>query len=121
MDKKGRVKDQLGEMMHLYYDEKLTYRQIAVQIGCSQTTVRRYIHDDTPSERIYEKIVYPAIKQWMTNGKIKYEKIAGISGYDVLTIKNQLWGRRDVRKDIIDTILKMSGRSYEEMFGRMSA
>ncbi len=92
-------------------------QEIANHFGVS----RQYVHQTIPHlkrEEIgyYSKIIYPAIRKWMTENDCTYRQFAAKANVTQSSIQTALKGKNEPGKRIIDAILRVTNLSYEEAF-----
>ena len=108
MSRKSRIIE-----MHCF--EGKTRSEIAAELSLSHGYVSKVLKDNGSGVETERKILFPAVKEWMASEKITFDAIAKKSGYSRSYVYNSLSGGT-LNKYIIDTILQMSGMTYEEAF-----
>lgn len=111
---KGFVKrkDEMRQML----SKGMSYGEIAAEIGCSRTMVTYCLKEHVTSRAAARDVVYLPVQDWMRREGVTFADIARMSGYSPTTVHQHLCGIYQPNKDIIDTVLLMSKKSYEEMF-----
>ena len=67
-------------------------------------------------KRPYTACIYPNIDEWLTKSGISYHGLSDLILVSESTISNNLSGKSDMGKYVIDSILRLSGMTYEEAF-----
>lgn len=91
-----------------------TLREIAGEYGVSWQAVHQGVvrsNVQRPS-----KWVYPGLVLWMRENGVSVKELAEDIGVSQNTLYFWLQGAYEPRKSAIDELLKLTGRTYEELF-----
>ena len=105
----------------------LTYREIADKFGCSYQNVaqmlagssRKCFRTITP-----ERVSFDGLRKWMNENQCGIadlmNRICGkrANGNVADSLRRKFKGVTDFRKSEIDALIRITGLSYEELFGR---
>lgn len=108
-------------------EQGLTYRQIADRLGISTQAVAQVLSKRQPSRfRLVaeEGCVYVGIRNWMNENKVGFTELVRRCGLQTAggtypRWRSYLTGQCDPPKRTIDKILRVTGLTYEEAFGRV--
>lgn len=106
----------------------MTYAEIADTLGISKQAVARALAKGNPSYFQFispKACVYTGLRKWMNANKVSMSELirrCGLQAHpeSVERYRNQLSGRTDLKKHMIDKILKVTGLTYEQAFGEAS-
>ena len=107
-------------MKHLLEDD-MNYSEIARKLNVSRQAVHQAV--TRYKNKTFVKpttCVYPGLRNWMNANRVKvsaFIRLCDSSGKSDRTIRYYLNGEKDMRKSTIDTILKVTGLTYEQAFG----
>lgn len=107
-------------------DQGLTYREIGKRLGISYQAAYSGLYMESEGDYFHEltekTCVFTKLREWMNENRVGVTELSRRIG-DTETKKTFLRLRRTLRgearmlKDDIDEILRVTGKSYEEMFG----
>jgi len=104
--------------------EDLTHEEIAEKLGCTKQNVSQLLNSSI-QERCYARtwrtrqIIYPEINKWLTSKNISLTRFSKMCGYKTtMPIRRAIIDGRNVNKEVIDAILRVTGMSYEVAFGK---
>ena len=107
-----------------------TLREIAKKHGVTYAAIEYNLIRDMPEyleckkfghanmRRLREKCVYPGLTSWMIGNRISPVALAKGCGFDGAYIYMLLSGKASFNKRNIDKVLRFTGLTYEEAFGR---
>lgn len=102
--------------------EGATLQSIADKFDVSLERVRQIIPPiEGRSWNLYgiqDKCVYPGIAQWLLDNHYTYTKLAELAGVPMATVSRWMNGVHKPNKSAIDKILKATGLTYEQAFGK---
>lgn len=92
-----------------------TLQEIGNKYGITRERVRKIL-DVGKRKDIFQKIVYPGLKQYLVERKMSVRKFSLLIGTQYQTAINILCGKTKPRIDTINKILQSTGLTYEEAF-----
>jgi transposase len=104
-------------------EDGMTYDEIAAKFNVSRQCVHQTV-------RAYENFkvkatacVYIGLRNWMNEHKVRVSKLILMCNCNAHshTMYDYLKGKHDMPKSVIDAILKVTGLTYEQTFGEVSA
>lgn len=106
-------------------EDGMTYQQIADELGCSKSYVGQLLGAFNPLHFravTEEGCIYPGLREWMNDNKVGRSEMLRRMGKaawprHVSKLSGILRGHHDPSKATIDSILKVTGMTYEECFG----
>jgi len=110
-------------------EQGMTYREIAEKCGCSYQNVAMSLAKRNVNHfrHITESgCVYPVLRNWMNENRICVDELLRrIHGHNVGGHTHSRWsellkGRTELKKHDIDSLLRVTGMTYEELFGEVS-
>lgn len=120
------------DMKYLSRDEKVkayemlidghTHAEIAREFGVTRQAIYQLFGGIRDSYGLgirmstRERIIYPAITEYLLKNELSLDKFARSVNSSPEVLKKCLTGDQDMRKRVIDAILKETGMSYEEAF-----
>lgn len=107
-----------SELIRKLHAEGLTYERIGEIFGISKQAVHQaatskpkdYFHEMT----ISQKVKYIGLRKWMLKNRVSMSKLEQLCGMSKL--HKSLSGECEPRKRTIDSILSVTGLTYEECF-----
>ena len=106
-------------------EQGFTYQQIADKLGVTKAYIGQLVSGFNP--RYFrmiteEQCVYPGLREWMNDNKVGRSEMVRRMGKHtwpatVSTLSYVMRGDHEPTKTTIDSILKVTGLSYEECFG----
>lgn len=127
--KTDRVSDwRRQQAVEMRTEKKMTYQQIADAMGVSKAYVGLLLKEVVKNPRFHpigeDRLPYPRLVKWMNDNQVTHIELARRMGYAVtgsptiyLTEKIR---KGTLRKNDIDKLLKITGMSYEKLFGATS-
>lgn len=97
-----------------------TYQEIGERFGLRKQAVHQSLAHPTRRVSCPENIAYPGLARWMTENGVARRALAERCGMADSNMSSLLLGRTNPTKKYIDSILAVTGLSYEEAFGRAS-
>lgn len=98
----------------------MTLGQLGVKYGVTRERIRQIMkaYEDRRNGIAVRLrgIKYPAIRHWMIVKGHTFNAMADECGVSMPTLKNGLMGHTDIKKNVIDAILEVTGMTYEEAF-----
>lgn len=113
------------EQIFTMRDDGLTTSEIARKVGCSPSWVsetlrrgRNYVHEKTKYFMPPVGCIYTPLKEWMIANRIGYRDLFEQSNLwsDVGAIRRRLQGESRLDKEDIDEILRITSKTYEQLF-----
>lgn len=92
-----------------------TLQEIGNKYGITREYVRQIL-DVGKRKDIFQKIVYPGLKQYLVENKMSVRKLSFLIGTQYQTALNTLCGKSKPGMDVINKILQVTGLTYEEAF-----
>lgn len=105
--------------------EGLTYREIAKICGCSFQNVAQALAKENKNYfHIFgeDQVVYNGLREWLNENKITVTELVRqmygymIGGAEHERMRNRLKGKTQLRMEDIEFFLKLTGKTYEELF-----
>lgn len=101
-----------------------TYQEIAdkynISKQCAHQAIKRHVKSErSPKRSSLEKCIFPNIKQWMIENRIKVMQLSRMCNLEnncSRTIQRKLCGVTDFKMSEIKVILDASGKTFEYMF-----
>lgn len=101
-----------------------TYQEIADKHDCTKqyvhSSIAKYVDSvRSPRRSSLEKCIYPNIRKWMIENRIKalhLSRICGLEDNGSKIIQGKLRGESEFKMKEIKAILKESGQTFEYMF-----
>lgn len=120
----GSVEETKALMLHMRY-EGMTQKEIAAKTGYSLPRVQQLVGADSPAHtRAWTKkrCRWPELRHWLNVNRMSVKKLVTMMGYVYAPdtgkrIAQCLAGERELKKSEIDTLMKLTGMSYEKLFG----
>ena len=124
LQEKKRIEERKKYMQELY-DSGMTLKEIGKKVGISSQRVSQIIGGQRRVRFRYHtanKVVYSGLRKWMNENKVSVNELTrrlyGNSDPEsVRRTRDKLWGKHEFTKTYIDKILKITGQTYEEIFG----
>lgn len=115
------------EYMKSLRREGKTQKEIAELTGYSVSRVSMLTneHDSLNFRRHSTKgCIYTGLRRWLNENQISMWQLVEKMGYTYSSgtaarIRDAMSGRRDMRKSEIDAFMRLSGKSYDELFGEV--
>lgn len=110
--------EQIQEVLQMREDD-YTLREIAKKMYVSVSLVAQIVPSDGKRRRPRDKkhrYVYPNIEKWLNDNRYTVMEFSKEVGVHSGTMSSHLLGRSYPTKPVIDSILKVTGMSYEEAF-----
>ena len=116
-----------AEEMEALRAQGLTYREIADKFGCSYQNVAQQLRGSYHSAFRgvnKEKVVFDGLREWMNDNRIGMMELMKrfhghfIGGNSATNLRDKLRGIRELKKRDIDDLIRITGLTYEELFGR---
>ena len=115
----GKTLDMIADI-----ESGMTVKEVAAKYGVSPQNIyhlcdlRGVKHHRTITEK---ECVYPNIRKWMNDNKVsrgQFIRMMGMSYHttNLVRLRETLNGSAMPRKDYIDSMLKTTGMTYEELF-----
>ena len=99
-----------------------TYQEIANKFGVTKQRINQILPCRVHKlGKAVNSCIYRGIANWMQENECGYACLAMKTGLTQLTIFNVLTGKRDSHKKTIDSILEVTGLTYEEAFGELKS
>lgn len=108
----------------------LTYREIADQYGVSYQAIAQQLRGSYHScfrGVSKEKVVFDGLRDWMNDNEVGMMELMHrfhghfVGGSSAANLREKLRGVRELKKSDIDELIRVTGLSYEELFGRGGA
>lgn len=108
----------------------LTYQEIADQYGVSYQAVAQQLRGSYHScfrGVSKEKVVFDGLRDWMNDNEVGMMELMHrfhghfVGGSSAANLREKLRGVRELKKRDIDELIRVTGLSYEELFGRGGA
>lgn len=105
--------------------EGLTYREIAERYGCSEQNVSQVLSVENKKRFHYfseKSVIYNGLREWLNENKVSVsELIRRKYGYHIggeahYYMTARLSGKTRLNMDDIEFFLRMTGKTYEELF-----
>ena len=102
-----------------------TYEEIGKALGCSRQYICQLIGKGNPQRFQYikkEDCAYPKLAEWMNKNKVSRSEFVRRMGLqslpeNIIRFSRILRGEIELKKKEIDRMLKITGMTYEELFG----
>ena len=110
-------------------EKGMTYREIAEECGCSyQNVAMALARRNVARFRCFTEkgCVYPALRKWLNDNRICVDELLRrIYGHNTGGHTRSRWGeilrgRAELRKQDIDSLIRVTGMTYEELFREAS-
>ena len=99
-----------------------TYQEIADKFGITKQRINQILPCRTNRlKKAVNSCIYRGIANWMQENECSYTCLAIKNGLTKPTIFDVLTGKNSPRKKTIDSILKVTGLTYEEAFGELKS
>lgn len=107
-------------------EEGMTYREIAEKCGCSYQNIAMALarRNVARFRHFTEKgCAYPTLRKWLNDNRVCVdEMIRRIYGHNIGGHTRSRWdeilrGRVEMKKHDIDSLIRITGMTYEELFG----
>lgn len=107
-------------------EQGLTYQQIAEQCGVSHQYVSQVLAGSIYSKFrtvSAESVAFDGLRSWMNENKVGVmslmKRIYGksVNGGTAAAMRLKFKGKAEFRKSDIDALIRVTGRTYEELFG----
>lgn len=105
-------------------DKGLTYQQIADKYGVTRQNVGIACAKYNPNKFRFQsedKVIYPNLRNWMNTNKVGVSELLrrmrmspGTGNHSMM--RAVLRGKSNPRKALVDTLLSVTGMTYEELF-----
>lgn len=108
------------------YEQGMTIREIADKCGCSYQNVAGALagHKTTRFREITPKqCAFPALRNWLNENRVSIsELLRRIYGHNMNGNGRYRWdcvlkGHLELKKREIDALIRVTGMTYEELFG----
>ena len=106
-------------------EQGMTYQKIADELGVTKAYIAQLVSGFNP--RYFRAIteeacIYPGLREWMNDNKVGRSELVRRMGKHtwpatVSTLSYVMRGDHEPTKGTIDSILKVTGMTYEECFG----
>lgn len=115
------------EYMKSLRREGKTQREIAELTGYSLSRVAQLTNEHDSVRFVVHRTngcIYTGLRRWLNENKISIWELVERMGYSysgctASRIRGAMSGKRDMRKSEIDAFMRLSGKSYEELFGEV--
>lgn len=125
--RRAKHRKERKEQIFTMRDEGFTNSEIAKQVGCSPSwvseTIRRgkdYVCEKSKYFMPPTGCVYSPLKEWMIENRLGYRDLFERSNLwsDVGAVRRRLQGESRLDKEDIDEILRITNRTYEQLFSK---
>lgn len=108
----------------------MTYQQIADRYGCSYQNIAQALAGSMCSRFrpiSQERVVFDGLRGWMNENRCGtmelLKRVHGkyVNGSTGSAFREKLRGNTEFKKSDIDAIIRVTGRTYEELFSRGGA
>lgn len=112
------------ELYRAERDRGLTYQQIADKYGVSRQNIHLACRNYNPL-RFHpfdeKRCVYSNLRKWLNANKISANELMAKLGYEAAGrtsdwLRNVLKGKCDIKKNVIDKLIMLTGLTYEQLF-----
>lgn len=111
-----------NEILHLRFKGQ-TYQQIAEQYGVSRQRIAQIVGKPGRNRGFSEEeCIYPGLRKWLNDRRMTKNELCRRLGYkslgcSVIRLSSRLNGQTELRKQDIDGFIRLTGLSYEVLFG----
>lgn len=116
--------EEIANLRQRYKDGE-SLKQIADDLHLSRQRVSQLVMVVNPRsyKTVGERSVYPGLNKWMTENRITYVYLSQLMGYALHSgnqtkVRKLCLGKAEFHKKHIDKLIKLTGKSYEYLFGR---
>ena len=125
-DGRGTVEQTRAAMIKMRRDG-MSQQQIADATGYSKSRVSQLTNEHTGKgfkRHSCKGCIYTGLRHWQNENKILMWELVEMMGFaycgrNSSRIRAMVSGRTDMRKSDIDCLIRLSGKSYEELFGEV--
>ena len=97
-----------------------SYEDIGQTLNYHKETVylffEKLLHDPALNKGVEQKIIYPALSQWMRRNRVTISGFVRESGVSRTALQSTLFGLTKPRAKTINNILRVTGLDYETAF-----
>lgn len=100
----------------------MTYDEIAAKFNVSRQCVHQTVQAYEKFKVKESACVYDGLRQWMNERHMRIGQFCKLAEFGEKTessLRGYLRGKFDMPKSVIDIILKITGLTYEEAFGKV--
>lgn len=122
IQKNQKMSDEKWEKARQMRISGSTLQEIANEFGISKQRVEQVLNGVGPraiNRKLFPKrakCIFPRITKYMDEKEMSLNKFAFDSGLDYYKIRSAFSGRTELRMSEINTILRVTGMTYEEAF-----
>ena len=104
-----------------YIEDGMTYADVAAKFNVSRQCVHQTVQAYNNFKVKETACIYGGLRQWMNKNHMRLSqfcKMDEFNGKSEASLRGYLRGNFEMPKSVIDVILKITGMTYEQAFGK---